>query len=135
VRIGGKAYPRPGDRAYLLIPAGANGPSFLMLNNFRVLMKYNPAEAYALAIGHLADRMRGDGPIVTPWPRQERVLTSTERYELQQQLIRHGFDIGGEPNGRINVRSRNAIKRFQVSEGLIPDGFASAEMLERLRGP
>jgi lytic murein transglycosylase len=135
VRVGGKPYPRPGDRAYLLVPAGANGPSFLMLNNFHVLMKYNPAEAYALAIGYLADRLRGDGPIVTPWPRQERVLTGAERYELQQQLIRHGFDIGGEPNGRINIRSRNAIKRFQVSEGLIPDGFASAEMLERLRGP
>jgi hypothetical protein len=118
-----------------LIPAGANGPSFLMLNNFRVLMKYNPAEAYALAIGHLADRMRGDGAIVTAWPREERVLTSAERYELQQLLIRHGFDIGGEPNGRINAKSRNAIKRFQSSQGLIPDGFASADMLERLRQP
>jgi lytic murein transglycosylase len=135
VRVGGKAYPRPTDRAYLFIPAGANGPSFLMLNNFRVLMKYNPAEAYALAIGHLADRLRGDGPIVAAWPRQERVLTSAERYELQQHLIRHGFDIGGEPNGRINVKSRNAIKRFQSSQGLIPDGFASADMLERLRQP
>jgi membrane-bound lytic murein transglycosylase B len=135
VRVGGKAYPRPTDRAYLLIPAGANGPSFLMLNNFRVLMKYNPAEAYALAIGHLADRMRGDGPIVAAWPREERVLMSAERYELQQLLIRRGFDIGGEPNGRINAKSRNAIKRFQVSQGLIPDGFASAEMLERLRQP
>jgi membrane-bound lytic murein transglycosylase B len=135
VRVAGKAYPRPTDRAYLLIPAGANGPSFLMLNNFRVLMKYNPAEAYALAIGHLADRMRGDGPIVAAWPREERVLTSAERYELQQLLIRRGFDIGGEPNGRVNAKSRNAIKRFQVSQGLIPDGFASAEMLERLRQP
>jgi membrane-bound lytic murein transglycosylase B len=135
VRVAGKAYPRPTDRAYLLIPAGANGPSFLMLNNFRVLMKYNPAEAYALAIGHLADRMRGDGAIVTAWPREERVLTSAERYELQQLLIRHGFDIGGEPNGRINAKSRNAIKRFQSSQGLIPDGFASADMLERLRQP
>jgi membrane-bound lytic murein transglycosylase B len=135
VRVAGKAYPRPTDRAYLFIPAGANGPSFLMLNNFRVLMKYNPAEAYALAIGHLADRLRGDGPIVAAWPREERVLTSTERYELQQLLIRRGFDIGGEPNGRINAKSRNAIKRFQVSQRLIPDGFASAEMLERLRQP
>jgi membrane-bound lytic murein transglycosylase B len=135
VRVAGKAYPRPTDRAYLLIPAGANGPSFLMLNNFRVLMKYNPAEAYALAIGHLADRMRGDGAIVTAWPREERVLTSAERYELQQLLIRRGFDIGGEPNGRINAKSRNAIKRFQSSQGLIPDGFASADMLERLRQP
>ena len=133
VRVGGKGYPRPVDRGYLLIPAGATGPAFLMLNNFRVLMKYNPAEAYALATGHLADRMRGDGPIVTAWPRYERVLTSAERYELQQHLVRRGFDIGGEPNGRINAKSRSAIKSFQVSQGLVPDGFASAGMLERLR--
>jgi membrane-bound lytic murein transglycosylase B len=132
-RIGGKPFPRPADRAYLFIPAGVNGPAFLMLNNFRVLMKYNPAEAYALVIGHLADRLRGDGAIATAWPRQERVLTSAERYELQQQLVRRGFDIGGEPNGRINAKSRNAIKGFQLSQGLVPDGFASADMLERLR--
>jgi len=134
-RLSGRGYLRPTDRAYLLVPAGANGPAFLMLNNFRVLMKYNPAEAYALAIGHLADRMRGDGPIVAAWPRHERVLTSAERYELQQHLVRHGFDIGGEPNGRINAKSRSAIKSFQVSQGLVPDGFASAGMLERLRQP
>jgi len=134
-RVGGKPYPRPTDRAYLLIPAGANGPVFLMLNNFRVLMKYNPAEAYAMAIGHLADRMRGEGPIVTAWPRQERVLSSAERYELQQHLMRRGFDIGGEPNGRINAKSRSAIKGFQASQGLVPDGFATADMLERLRQP
>ena len=134
-RVGGKPYPRPTDRAYLLIPAGASGPAFLMLNNFRVLMKYNPAEAYALAIGHLADRMRGDGAFVAAWPRHERVLTSAERYELQSHLARRGFDIGGEPNGRINAKSRSAIKSFQVSQGVVPDGFASADLLERLRQP
>ena len=135
LRVGGKPYRRPTDRAYLLVPAGANGPAFLMLNNFRVLMKYNPAEAYALAIGHLADRMRGDSPFVTAWPRHERVLTSAERYELQEHLVRRGFDIGGEPNGRINAKSRSAIKSFQVSQGAVPDGFASADLLERLRQP
>ncbi|HMA70960.1 MAG TPA: lytic murein transglycosylase [Xanthobacteraceae bacterium] len=134
-RVGGRGYPRPTDRAYLLVPAGAAGPAFLMLNNFKVLMKYNPAEAYALAIGHLADRMRGDGPIVAAWPRGERVLTAAERYELQQHLVRLGFDIGSEPNGRINAKSRSAIKGFQVSQGLVPDGFASADLLERLRRP
>lgn len=133
VRIGGRGYLRPTDRAYLLVPAGATGPAFLMLNNFRVLMKYNPAEAYALAIGHLADRMRGDGPIVTAWPRNERVLTVAERYELQQHLARLGFDIGGEPDGRLSAKSRSAIKSFQVSQGLVPDGFASADLLGRLR--
>jgi peptidoglycan lytic transglycosylase B len=135
VRVGGKPYPRPADKGYLLVPAGASGPAFLMLNNFRVLMKYNPAEAYALAIGHLADRMRGEGPIITPWPRQERVLTSAERFELQEHLVRRGFDIGGEPNGRINAKSRSAIKSFQVSQGGVPDGFATADLLERLRQP
>jgi membrane-bound lytic murein transglycosylase B len=133
LRVGGKPYPRPTDRAYLLVPAGAGGPAFLMLNNFRVLMKYNPAEAYALAIGHLADRMRGEAPFVTAWPRHERVLSSAERYELQGHLVRRGFDIGGEPNGRINAKSRSAIKGFQVSQGVVPDGFASAGLLERLR--
>jgi lytic murein transglycosylase len=135
VRIGGGGYLRPTDRAYLLLPAGATGPAFLMLNNFRVLMKYNPAEAYALAIGHLADRLRGDGPIVAAWPRHERVLTNAERYELQQHLVRRGFDIGGEPNGRINAKSRSAIKSFQASLGVVPDGFASADLLEQLRQP
>src|SRR5215468_6958198 len=133
VRVGGKAYSRPTDRAYLLVPASANGPAFIMLNNFRVLMKYNPAEAYALAIGHLADRMRGDRPFATAWPRNERVLTSAERFELQEHLVRRGFDIGGDPTGRINAKSRSAIKSFQVSQGAIPDGFASADLLERLR--
>jgi membrane-bound lytic murein transglycosylase B len=132
-RVNGKPYPRPADRAYLFLPAGANGPAFLMLNNFRVLMKYNPAEAYALAIGHLGDRLRSDPPLVTAWPRQERVLTSAERYEMQQHLVRLGFDIGGEPNGRLNAKSRSAIRSFQASRGLVPDGFATAEMLERLR--
>ena len=132
-RANGKPFPRPNDQASLLIPAGAGGPAFLMLNNFRVIMKYNPAEAYALAIGHLADRLRGDGPVIQAWPRHERVLTSAERYELQAHLVRRGFDIGGEPNGRINARSRSAIKSYQTSVGLVPDGFATADLLDRLR--
>jgi lytic murein transglycosylase len=74
-RANGKPFPRSEDRAYLLLPAGAQGPAFLMLQNFRVIMKYNPAEAYALAIGYLADRLRGGEPFVQPWPRQERVLS------------------------------------------------------------
>ena len=132
-RADGAPFPRPADRATLLVPAGSAGPAFLMLNNFRVIMKYNPAEAYALAIGHLADRMRGEAPFLTPWPRQERMLSSAERYELQGHLVRRGFDIGGEPDGRFGARSRSAIKRFQASLGAVPDGFATAGLLERLR--
>jgi hypothetical protein len=132
-RAGGKRFPRGDDKAYLLVPAGAQGPGFLMLQNFRVIMKYNPAEAYALAIGHLADRLRGGEPFTQAWPRHERVLTLTERYELQQLLAQRGYDVG-EPDGRLGIRSRGALRAFQVAIGVVPDGFASASILERLRG-
>lgn len=133
-RAGGAPFPRGDERAYLLLPAGARGPAFLMLQNFRVIMKYNPAEAYALAIGHLADRMRGGGPFIQAWPRDERVLTLEERYELQQLLAHRGFDVG-DPDGLLGPRSRIAIRNFQVSVGLVPDGFASSDVLDRLRQP
>jgi len=131
-RVTGERFPHMGERAFLLVPAGARGPAFLMLENFRVIMKYNPAEAYALAIGHLADRLRGGGPLVQPWPRDQRVLSLTERYELQQLLTRRGFNVG-DADGQLGSRSRGAIRDFQVSIGLIPDGFASVDLLERLR--
>jgi lytic murein transglycosylase len=132
-RADGSAFPHPQARAYLLVPAGARGPGFLMLANFRVIMKYNPAEAYALAIGYLADRMRGGGPFVQPWPRDERVLTRDERFELQQRLANRGFDIG-EPDGRFGARTRAALRDYQAAAGLTPDGFASNAVLARLRG-
>jgi membrane-bound lytic murein transglycosylase B len=131
-RVGGKMFPRGDDKAYLLAPAGAQGPGFLMLQNFGVIMKYNPAEAYALAIGHLADRLRGGEPILQSWPRHERVLTLAERYELQQLLARRGYDVG-EPDGRLGPRSRGALRAFQAAIGTVPDGFASASILDRLR--
>jgi lytic murein transglycosylase len=131
-RVGGKPFPRPDDKAYLMVPAGAQGPAFLMLQNFSVIMKYNPAEAYALAIGHLGDRLRGAEPFVQPWPRHERVLSRAERYELQQLLAQQGYDIG-EPDGRLGPRSRSALRAFQAAVGVVPDGFASATILDRLR--
>ena len=132
-RPGGKPFPHPDAQAFLLVPAGVQGPGFLMLANFNAIMKYNPAEAYALAIGHLADRLRGGERFAQDWPRYERVLTRDERLELQRLLARHGFDIG-EPDGHLGAKTRSAIREFQAKAGQIPDGFASAVVLEQLRG-
>jgi lytic murein transglycosylase len=132
-RAGGQPFPQPADKAYLLAPAGAEGPGFLMLQNFRVIMKYNPAEAYALAIGHFADRLRGGAPFVQPWPRQERVLSRAERLELQQLLAQRGF-YRGTPDGQFGGETREALRGFQASIGAPADGFASSDVLERLRG-
>ena len=110
-RAGGKPFPHPADKAYLLAPAGAEGPGFLMLQNFRVIMKYNPAEAYALAIGHFADRLRGGAPFVQPWPRQERELSRAERLELQQLLAQRGF-YRGTPDGQFGGQTRQGAAQL-----------------------
>jgi membrane-bound lytic murein transglycosylase B len=131
-RPGNQPFPNPTDKAYLLAPGGAEGPGFLMLQNFRVIMKYNPAEAYALAIGHFADRLRGGAPFVQPWPRQERELSRAERLELQQLLVQRGF-YRGVPDGQLGGQTRQALRGFQAEIGAPADGFASSNVLDRLR--
>jgi len=132
-RAGGKPFPRTSDKAFLLAPAGADGPGFLMLGNFRSIMRYNPSEAYALAIGHFADRLRGGAPFVQQWPRQERVLSRDERFELQQLLAQRGF-YRGEADGTLGSETKKALRSFQAAAGLPADGFASSGVLARLRG-
>ena len=132
-RPDGKPFPNSPDKVYLLAPGGAAGPGFLMMQNFRVIMKYNPAEAYAMAIGHFADRLRGGPPFMQPWPRQERVLSKAERLELQQLLAQRGF-YRGTPDGQFGGQTREALRSFQASIGTPADGFASSDVLERLRG-
>src|SRR5260370_12308354 len=97
-------------------------------------MKHHRSEAYARALGYLADRLRGGEPLVQQWPRYERVLTRDERLELQQQLANHGFDVG-TPDGQLGGRTRAALRQFQARIGSVPDGFATAAVLERLRQP
>jgi hypothetical protein len=104
----------------------------LLIGNFQVIMKYNPAEAYALAIGHLADRIRGGGSFVQPWPRDEGALSRGERFELQQRLATLGYDVG-DNDGNLGPRTRAALRDFQARAGLVPDGFASGKLLDRLR--
>jgi lytic murein transglycosylase len=133
MRASRQAFPNPSEKAYLLAPAGVQGPAFLMLQNFRVIMKYNPAEAYALAIGHFADRLRRGAPFVQSWPRQERELSRAERLELQQLLAQRGF-YRGVPDGQFGGLTREALRSFQASIGTPADGFASSRVLDRLRG-
>ena len=132
-RAGGRSFPRPADRAELLLPGGANGPAFLLLRNHFVIKRYNNATSYALAIGHLADRLRGGGAFAQAWPRSERPLSKTELRELQSQLARTGH-YKGSIDGKIGPMSRAAIRAYQVRAGLAADGYAGALLLNRLRG-
>ncbi|MEM9332750.1 MAG: lytic murein transglycosylase [Pseudomonadota bacterium] len=131
-RVGGKAYPRPLDKANIKVLAGSKGPAFLMLKNFFVLKRYNNADKYALAVGHLADRLSGYGPFVVDWPRGYVRLNEEESKELQKRLKRLGF-YDGEIDGKIGGGSRSAIKAYQKQAGLEQTGYASKKVLARLR--
>ena len=131
-RVNGSGFPRPGDRAYLYLPMGSKGPAFLLLNNFRVIMRYNAAHTYALSVGHLADRIRGGDPFVRPWPDGARALTEDERYEIQRRLTVRGHDIG-VLDGVLGSKTRAAIRALQKEKGLKVDGFPTPKIIEILR--
>jgi lytic murein transglycosylase len=118
--------------ASILAPAGHTGPAFLVRENFRVIMRYNPSISYALAVALLADRMTGAKPIVAPWPRQEAALSRSERIELQQRLAALGLNPGAT-DSLIGPTTRTAVRSFQKTIGEVPDGFVTRHLLETLR--
>ena len=117
--------------AAIFLPAGARGPAFLIFPNFRVLLKYNNAASYALAISLLADRMAGAGVVKHGWPRDERALSRNERLQFQKDLQVLGFD-PGTPDGVLGRRTRAALRQYQKSKALTADGFPTAQLLSVL---
>lgn len=130
--VDGGALPTDGAPAGLLLPAGARGPAFLVTTNFEALYRYNAAESYGLAIAHLSDRLRGGGPLVTPWPTDDPGLSRAERRELQGLLVLRGHDIGAV-DGLLGDRSREAIRVEQARLGHAVDGRAGQKLLRALR--
>jgi lytic murein transglycosylase len=130
-RIDGK--PLSGGSAALIIPAGNDGPAFLVTRNFDALYTYNNAISYALAIAVLSDRLRGGQGIVTPWPTDDPGLARVERKELQNLLQQRGYQIGNI-DGVLGTKTREAIADFQERTGMKRDGRAGQKVLQGLRG-
>jgi len=118
--------------AFVMVPQGVNGPAFLVTRNFMALMDYNQSHSYALAVGHLADRIKGGQPFVGSWPNVDYDLTFNQRVEIQTLLYRRGFDPGGT-DGRFGARTYEAILGFQHKTGIRLDGTPTVTLLERLR--
>lgn len=118
--------------ASLLLPGGAEGAASLIYTNFAVIERYNSADAYVIGVGHLADRIAGGGPIEASWPVQDRALSYDERIELQTRLTAQGFDTV-KIDAKIGPLTISAVRAFQLSQELLPDGYASLRLLEALR--
>ncbi|OYT96887.1 MAG: murein transglycosylase [Pseudomonas sp. PGPPP3] len=118
--------------AVLLLPAGHRGPAFLVLDNFRAILKYNNSTAYGLAIGLLSDTLNGHPGVQAAWPRNDRQLGRSERIELQELLAHKGY-APGAADGIIGANTRKAVRAFQQSLGQPADGYPSHELLLQLR--
>ncbi len=129
--MSGEKLPDHGPTA-LLAPTGARGPVFAIFSNFQVIRQYNMSISYALAVGHLSDRIAGLGPLQAPWPRNDPQLSRAEIREIQQRLIAMGLDTGGA-DGMIGPKSVEAIQVFQTSNHMLADGYPTQELLESLR--
>jgi len=131
VDMSGETVPDHGP-ASILLPGGAEGAAFMIFSNFEVIERYNTADAYVIGVGHLSDRIAGGAPIAHSWPLQDRALTYDERIELQTQLTALGFDTV-KIDAKIGPLTINAVRNFQTAQGLLPDGYASLRLLERVR--
>ena len=118
--------------ASILLPGGAEGAAFMIFANFAVLEKYNTADAYVIGVGHLSDRINGGNGIRHSWPRHLRALSKPERIELQKRLTAAGFDTV-KIDAKMGPLTINAVRNFQKAKGLVPDGFPSLSVLDRLR--
>lgn len=121
-----------GMTASLVVPAGHKGPAFLVYDNFRIIMRWNNSTLYALAIGHLSDRIAGAGPLVGAFDRAAEPLRLSEVREIQQRLNALGYD-AGPVDGLLGPGTRGAIRRFQADRGMVADGHADTALLWRLR--
>ena len=120
--------------AALLLPAGARGPAFLVLDNFRAILKYNNSSSYALAVSLLGDRFSGWGFIAGSWPKEDLPLSRSERMELQNLLNSRGHE-AGNADGIIGANTRKAIRTAQQGLGWPADGYPTHKLLESLRQP
>ena len=130
-RADGSELPIADVEGSILVPAGHEGPAFLVYDNFSVIMRWNRSESYAISVGHLADRILGGGGLISPPSEDQLALTRSQLLGLQNALVEQGYD-PGTPDGVMGPATRGALSAFQRDSGLIADGFPNQASIDRL---
>ncbi|BCP54586.1 membrane protein [Kaistia sp. 32K] len=129
---GGKLAGRTPERiGHLLMPAGRHGPAFIVSSNFYVLKSYNESDLYALFIGHLADRLRGAGPLSAAWGDVGGFQRSDVR-AMQERLVKRGADVG-KVDGLVGFKTRISIGAWEEANGRQATCFPDAGLLQAIR--
>jgi len=131
-RSDGSPLPQLDETASILLPQGHTGPTFLVYGNFDVMLTWNRSVNYALAVGHLADRLEGAPALYLGRDADNRRLTREQAMEIQQRLAQLGFN-AGEPDGVLGSKTRAAIRAYQAANNLPADGYPSLPLLEQLQ--
>jgi len=116
----------------ILVPSGSRGPAFLVYQNFHVIMRWNRSESYAIAVGHLADRIAGAGELLRQPPPDQKALNRAQTTEMQTYLEAAGYLAGGV-DGIAGPATRRALRDFQREQKLVADGYPDAASLQQLR--
>lgn len=130
-KINGDDLPGVNIKGSIILPGGYDGPAFLVYNNFHTILRWNRSDLYAIAVGHLADRISGHGPLQSPRPESEQRLSRSQVEKIQELLAARGYD-PGPVDGVFGSQTRRAIKEFQRTAKLPADGYPSPELLEVL---
>ena len=118
-------------QARLLVPAGANGPKFLVGANYNAIRHYNASDSYSLSVAFLADRIAQRGQMPNNWPLNDPPLGRTQILEMQNILNRMGIDVG-TADGQAGTKTKAGLQAFQKSRGLVADGYPNAKALADL---
>jgi membrane-bound lytic murein transglycosylase B len=132
-RANGADLPAVDIEGRIVVPAGAGGPAFLVYGNFERILSWNRSTYYALAVGHLSDRLQGMGPLTAKPDPNDAPLSRDQILALQQTLNDRGFE-AGEPDGMVGPMTRGAVRAYQKSVGLPPDGYPTPALIDRLMG-
>ena len=129
-RMDGRPLPAVDIKASLVLPEGINGPAFLVYANFRAIMGWNRSILYAISVGHLADRLAGQGALQSPRS-ENKPLSRDQVKTIQSALAQLGFDPGGA-DGQIGPRTRGAVRAFQSARNLPADSFLSQDLADMI---
>ena len=130
---GGKELKGTALKGSILLPAGRSGPAFLVFHNFHVIREWNKSVNYALAAGHLADRIAGGAPLTRLNKKRDKDLSRQDAFMIQSTLASLEY-YKDEIDGMVGIKSREAIREYQKEKGMPADGYPSDELILKLRG-